>query len=130
LLLPFARPNVLSAARVKENCFSLSFIAAPSCQTWRRASTGKLCRVSRSAQPRSRLGPDPRAKRPPLGKAPPSRPAKESPSVCQHVFVIGHRVHIPTRFVGVGPCGAQREPHTRYQELQAARNPATAATRT
>jgi hypothetical protein len=38
--LVFARSHVLSAARVKENCFSLSFIAAPSCQIWRRAATG------------------------------------------------------------------------------------------
>src|ERR1019366_7189704 len=44
--LLFARPPVLSAARVKENCFWLSFIAAPSCQTWLRASTGNYCRVS------------------------------------------------------------------------------------
>jgi len=29
----FARPLVLDAARVKENCFSLSFILAPSCQS-------------------------------------------------------------------------------------------------
>jgi hypothetical protein len=34
-----ARPLVLGAARVKENCFSLPFIAAPSCQSWWRAST-------------------------------------------------------------------------------------------
>jgi hypothetical protein len=59
------------------------------------------------AQPRSRFGPDPRAKSPPPGKAPPNRPAKGRPSVGQHVFVIGHRVHIPTRFVGVGPCGTR-----------------------
>src|SRR5208282_4790915 len=32
--LLFARPRVLSAAKLKENCFLLSFIAAPSCQTW------------------------------------------------------------------------------------------------
>ena len=43
-LLP-ARPPVLSAARVKENCFSLSFIVAPSCETWRRVSTSNKCRV-------------------------------------------------------------------------------------
>ena len=42
----FARPLVLHAARVKENCFSLSFIPAPSCQSWWRASTGKFCRFS------------------------------------------------------------------------------------
>ena len=39
---------------------------------------------------------------------PPNRPAKGRPSVGQHVFVIGHRVHIPTRFVGVVPCGNRR----------------------
>jgi hypothetical protein len=44
--LLLARPPVLSAARVKENCFSLSFITAPSCQSWRRGSTGKFCRYS------------------------------------------------------------------------------------
>ncbi len=33
-----ARPLVLGAARVKEHCVSLSFIAAPSWQAWRRAS--------------------------------------------------------------------------------------------
>ena len=42
--LLFARPLVLDAARVKENCFSLSFIAAPSWQTWLRASTGNSSR--------------------------------------------------------------------------------------
>src|ERR1019366_9421227 len=42
----FARPLVLDAARVRENWFSLSFIPAPSCQTWRRASTGRFCRFS------------------------------------------------------------------------------------
>ena len=52
--LLFARPPVLSAARVKENCFSLSFIATPSCQTWRRASTGKFCRVSGGFAPSPR----------------------------------------------------------------------------
>jgi hypothetical protein len=37
-----ARPLVLDATRVKENWFSLSFIAGPSCQTGPRASTGKF----------------------------------------------------------------------------------------
>jgi hypothetical protein len=46
-----ARPLVLGAARVKENCFSLSFIAAPFSQPWRTASTGKVCRVSRGVRP-------------------------------------------------------------------------------
>jgi hypothetical protein len=49
-----ARPPVLSAARVKENCFSLSFIAVPSCQTWLRASTGNYCRVSGGFAPSPR----------------------------------------------------------------------------
>ena len=40
-----ARPPVLSAARVKENCFSLSFIVAPSCESWRRVATNNKCRV-------------------------------------------------------------------------------------
>src|ERR1017187_11040930 len=48
----------LSATRVKENCFSLSFVAPPSCQTWRRASTGNfcrnVCRVSGGAGPTRR----------------------------------------------------------------------------
>src|ERR1035438_3537235 len=44
--LLFARPPVLSAARVKDNCSWLSSIAAPSCQTWLRAATGNYCRVS------------------------------------------------------------------------------------
>ena len=101
----WARPLVLDAARVKENCFSLSLITAPSCESWRRASTGKFCRVSRGvrppqgrvggpwrrwravrveiAQPQSGLGPNPRAKSPPPGK-PPNRPAKgRSKSKCQ-----------------------------------------------
>src|ERR1017187_7060945 len=95
------RPHVLSAARVKENYLSLLFIAAPSCQAWRRASTGKFYRVSRGvrppqgrvggpwrrwravrveiAQPRSRFGPDPRAKSPPPGKAPPAGLPKSGP---------------------------------------------------
>ena len=42
--LVFARPVVLSAARVKENCFSLSFIPDPSCQTWPRVSTDSFYR--------------------------------------------------------------------------------------
>src|ERR1035441_4466987 len=33
-------PLILGVERVKENWFSLSFIAAPSCQIWRRAATG------------------------------------------------------------------------------------------
>jgi hypothetical protein len=41
-------------------------------------------------------------------QSPPNHPAKGRPSVGQHDFVIGHRVHIPTRFIGVGPCGARR----------------------
>jgi hypothetical protein len=32
----FARPLVLGAARVQEDWFSLSFIAPPTCHTWRR----------------------------------------------------------------------------------------------
>src|ERR1017187_2117849 len=86
-----ARPHVLSATRVKKNCFSLSFIAL-FCQTWRRASTGEFCRFSGGvrppqgrvggrwrlwravrveiAQPGSRLSPDPGAESPPPGKAP------------------------------------------------------------
>ncbi len=52
--LLFARPPVLSAARVKENCFSLSFFAAPSCQTSLRASTGNYCRVSGGFAPSAR----------------------------------------------------------------------------
>jgi hypothetical protein len=51
-----ARPLVLDAARVKENCFSLSFIAAPSCQTWRRVSTGNSCRVSGGVGPTQKPG--------------------------------------------------------------------------
>jgi hypothetical protein len=39
------RPLVLDSARVKENCFSLSFIPAPSCQSWWRASTGRFLAV-------------------------------------------------------------------------------------
>jgi hypothetical protein len=52
--LLFARPTVLSAARVRENWFSLSFIAAPSCQAWRRASTGTFCRCSGGFAPSPR----------------------------------------------------------------------------
>src|ERR1035437_10961723 len=55
--LLLARPLVPDVARVKENCFSLSFIAARSCQTWRRASTGNFCQASgdvRQAQGRWR----------------------------------------------------------------------------
>src|ERR1035437_533814 len=52
-----ACPFVLDATRVKENCFSLSFIPSHSCQTGRRASTGKFCRVSRGVRPpRGRVG--------------------------------------------------------------------------
>ena len=40
-----ARPPVLSAARVKENCFSFSFIVAPACESWRMVSTNNKCRV-------------------------------------------------------------------------------------
>ena len=50
----FARPLVLDAARVKENCFSLSFIPAPSCQSWWRAATGKFCRFSGGFAPSPR----------------------------------------------------------------------------
>ena len=46
-----ARPLILGAARAKENCFSLSFIAAPFSLPWRRASTGEVCRVSRGVRP-------------------------------------------------------------------------------
>jgi hypothetical protein len=42
--LLFARPHVLSAARVKENCLSLSFIAVLTFHSWLRASTGSSCR--------------------------------------------------------------------------------------
>jgi hypothetical protein len=38
----FARPLLLDAARVKENCFSLSFIAVPSCQSWWRAPAERM----------------------------------------------------------------------------------------
>ena len=41
----FSAESVLSAARVKENCFSLSFIAAPTCETWRRVSINNKYRV-------------------------------------------------------------------------------------
>jgi hypothetical protein len=88
-----ARPHVLSAAWVKENCFSLSFITDPCWQTWRRVSTGSFFRVSGGvrppqgrwrvvatlaatwveiAEPRRRLGPGPREKSPPLRKARPA----------------------------------------------------------
>ena len=124
-----ARPLVLDAARVKENCFSLSFIAAPSCQVWRRASTGKFYRISRGVRPpQGRVGGPwrglaggaggncaaakpvrPRSTRdkPAARQSPSNRPAKGRPSVGQHVFVIGHRVHVPARFVGVAPCGTR-----------------------
>ena len=59
-----ARPHVLNAARVKENCFSLSSIAARSCQTWRRASTGKFCRGSGGLSPSPRVGGAAAAERP------------------------------------------------------------------
>src|ERR1035441_1804775 len=49
-----ARSQVLSAAGVKENCLSLSFIPAPSCQRWWWASTGKLCRCSGGLAPSPR----------------------------------------------------------------------------
>ena len=49
-----ARPLVLDTARVKENCFSLSFIPAPSCQSWWRASTDKFCRFSGGFAPSPR----------------------------------------------------------------------------
>ena len=52
--LLFARPPVLDAARMKENCFSLSSIATPSCQTGSRASTGKFCRFSGGFAPSPR----------------------------------------------------------------------------
>src|ERR1019366_4131252 len=53
-----ARPLVLDAARVKEDCFSLSFIPAPSCQSWWRATTIKFCRFSGgfAPSPRSEAG--------------------------------------------------------------------------
>jgi hypothetical protein len=56
--LIFARPPVLSAARVKENRFWLSFIAAPSCRTGPQAATGKFCRYSGSfaSSPRAWAG--------------------------------------------------------------------------
>jgi len=52
--LLFARPPVLDVARVKENCFSLSSIATPSCQTGPRAPTGKYCRFSGGFAPSPR----------------------------------------------------------------------------
>ena len=85
-----ARALVMSAAGVKENCFSLSFIPAPSCQGWWRASTGKSCRFSggfaRSATERAggsserpgnareaaRFRGKPRRRRPVPGRSPPS----------------------------------------------------------
>ena len=60
-----ARPPVLSAARVKENCFSLSPIPAPACQSWWRASTGQSCRFSGgfAPSPRPQAGASGRAAR-------------------------------------------------------------------
>ena len=75
-----ARPLALDAARVKENCFWLSFIAAPPCQTggseyplWSRGSSGSRqgdkrrgrcgcrervpCRVCRTSKVRLSTGP-------------------------------------------------------------------------
>ena len=49
--LVFGCPLVLDAGPVKENSFPLSFIAAPFCQTWRRASAGKFCRFSGGPSP-------------------------------------------------------------------------------
>ena len=110
-----ARPLVLGAAQVKENCSWLSFIAVPSCPILRRASIGKFCRVSRGVRPpqgrvggrcewelRSReAGSAPTQARKACRKAKPSQPApaKGRLSVGQHVFVIGQRLPILTRFV-------------------------------
>ena len=41
-----ARPIVIDAVRVKRNCFSFPFIAAPPCQTGPRAATITFCRFS------------------------------------------------------------------------------------
>jgi hypothetical protein len=63
--LLFGTPLVLDAARMTENCFSLSFIAAPSCQAGPRAR--ELKRVSGAsrtgggrcpAQARPQTGPE------------------------------------------------------------------------
>ena len=74
-----------------------------------------------TAQPRSRLGPGPRAKSPPPGKAPQpacqrarlSRSARFRNRALMLSSTLGGRVHIPTRFVGVGPCGARRQQASR-----------------
>ena len=50
----FALPLVIGAARVKENCFSLSSSPAPFCQSWWRASTGKFCGFSGGIAPSPR----------------------------------------------------------------------------
>ena len=81
---------------------------SPTSGSRRRVSRRRaVAALAGGAQPRSQLDPDPPAKARRQAK-PPSRPAKGRLSVGQHVFVIGHRVHIPTRFVGVGPCGTRR----------------------
>ena len=54
-------PTRLDAARVKENCFSLSFIAAPACQSWQWGATGMFCRYSGGLAPSPERG---RAERP------------------------------------------------------------------
>ena len=56
-----ARPLVLDAARVKENCFSLSFIPAPSCQSLAEGvkrqvlpSFWRFCPIAKTAGGRQR----------------------------------------------------------------------------
>jgi hypothetical protein len=56
----FARPLVLDTTRVKENCFSLSFIPAPSWQSWWRgqqasfAGFWRFCPIAKTVGGRQR----------------------------------------------------------------------------
>ena len=104
-----ARP-LSSAARVRENSFlgSPAFGAtlrerSPACQ---RAifsgSYGLVSGVASGAGVASDREPGPAPEQPGI-RAHPGRGASQEPLFCvrQDVFVIGHRVHIVTRFVGV-----------------------------
>ena len=114
-------PACTDAARVKENCFPLSFIAVPSCRTGPRASTGKFCRFSDGFAPSAAAkrpgnereaarfrGKPGRRRQVPGTSPPPNRPEKQRGSVGQYVFVVRHWVHILARFVGAGSPAIRR----------------------
>jgi len=124
------RGRFIDAARVRENWSSLALTLEDMVPDWGEASSDKFrCFLTAVLAHRVRAGvgfwlkavrrldvgrqrrrfcAGRAANRPPRGKRTALVPLRPPFSIREHVFVVWHRVHVVTGFVGIGPWGAGR----------------------